>query len=125
MVANKIRVLVVDDQPYARRGVSLFLETHDDIQVVGEAENGQKAIALVEQLQPDVVLMDLIMHVMDGVTATRIIHENYPGIPVIVLTSLVDEIVLQNSLNAGAQQCISKDVTGEELAQIIRGLVAA
>jgi DNA-binding NarL/FixJ family response regulator len=122
MSAQNIRVLVVDDQPYARRGLSLFLEECNDLELAGEAENGKEAIKLVEQLQPDVVLMDLIMHVMDGVTATRIIHQIFPHIQIIVLTNLVDTDVLQKSLEAGARRCISKDVTRDELVEIIRAI---
>ncbi len=124
MSAQNIQVLVVDDHLHSRRRLSLFLDDVDDLEVVGEAENGRQAIALVEQLQPHVVLMDLIMHVMDGLTATRIIHQAFPKIQVIVFTSLVDNEVLQKSLEAGAQQCISKDVTRNELVNIIRAAVA-
>lgn len=123
MSGENIRVLLVDDQLQARRALSRLLEGCDDIEVVGEAENGKEALALVEQLHPDVILMDLIMHIMDGVTATRIIHQEHPQIQIIALTNLVDAEVLLRALEVGAQRCISKDITGNELEAIIRAAV--
>jgi len=99
------------------------LELWDDFLLVGEAENGEKAIALVEQLQPDVILMDLVMPVMDGVTATRIIRNHFPDVQIVVLTSTVDLEVIQQALDAGAKTYMLKNVTIDTMANTIRSAV--
>jgi NarL family two-component system response regulator LiaR len=115
-----IRVMIVDDHPQVRRGLAVFLELWDDFLFVGEAENGEKAVALVEQFQPHVILMDLVMPVMDGVTATRIIRKNFPDIQIVVLTSTVDLDVIQQALEAGAKSYMLKNVTIDTMAKTIR-----
>ena len=82
-----IRVMIVDDHAMVRTGLATFLEVSDDLELVGQASNGREAVDLCEQFQPDVVLMDLVMPEMDGVTATRIIRERWPQVQVIALTS--------------------------------------
>ena len=84
---SKIRVLIVDDHAMVRQGIATFIELQDDVELVGEAANGHEAITRVEELKPDVVLMDLVMPEMDGVTATREIKVRYPDVKVLVLTS--------------------------------------
>jgi len=118
-----IRVMIVDDHPQVRRGLAVFLELWDDFLLVGEAENGEKAIALVEQLHPDVILMDLVMPVMDGVTATRIIRNHFPDVQIVVLTSTVDLEVIQQALDAGAKTYMLKNVTIDTMANTIRSAV--
>ncbi|MBA3872000.1 MAG: response regulator transcription factor [Anaerolineae bacterium] len=115
-----IRVMIVDDHPQVRRGLGVFLELWDDFLFVGEADNGEKAVALVEELQPHVILMDLVMPVMDGVTATRIIRHNYPNVQIVVLTSTIDIEVIQEALDAGAKTYMLKNVTIDTMAKTIR-----
>jgi NarL family two-component system response regulator LiaR len=120
MGSHTIRVMIVDDHPQVRRGLAVFLELWDDFLFVGEADNGEKAVALVEKLQPHVILMDLVMPVMDGVTATRIIHEKFPNVQIVVLTSTVELEIIQKALDAGAKSYMLKNVTIDTMAHTIR-----
>ena len=115
-----IRVLVVDDHTMVRRGLATFLKVFDDLELAGEAASGQEAIQLCAQLQPDVVLMDMVMPDMDGATATRLIRKQSPLIQVLALTSFKEEILVQSALQAGAIGYLLKDVSADELAQAIR-----
>ncbi len=115
-----IRVMIVDDHPQVRRGLAVFLELWDDFLFVGEADNGEKAVTLVETLQPHIILMDLVMPVMDGVTATRIIREKFPNVQIVVLTSTVELDIIQQALDAGAKTYMLKNVTIDTMAQTIR-----
>ncbi len=116
----RIRVLVVDDHAMVRRGLATFLKVFDDLELAGEAASGQAAIELCVQLQPDVVLMDMLMPGMDGVTATRLIRKQSGSIHVLALTSFKDETLVQSALQAGAIGYLLKDVSADELAQAIR-----
>ncbi len=120
-----IRVMIVDDHPQVRRGLGVFLELWDDFLLVGEAENGETAVALVDRLQPNVILMDLVMPVMDGVTATRIIRHNFPNVQIVVLTSTIDLEVIQQALDAGATSYMLKNVTIDTMAKTIRSAAAS
>lgn len=120
MTANIIRVMIVDDHPQVRYGLSVFLDLWDDLQLVGEADNGEKALALAAQLHPNIILMDLSMPVMDGVTATRLIKEKFPDIQIVVLTSSIDLDMIQQALDAGAKSYMLKNVTIDTMAQTIR-----
>ena len=115
-----IRVLVVDDHTMVRRGLATFLKVFDDLVLAGEAASGQEAIQLCAQLQPDVVLMDMVMPDMDGAAATRLIRKQSPLVQVLALTSFKEEILVQSALQAGAIGYLLKDVTADELAQAIR-----
>ena len=115
-----IRVLLVDDHTMVRRGLATFLSVFDELQLVGEAASGDAAIELCGRALPDVVLMDLVMPGMDGVTATRVIHQRFPKVRVIALTSFSEGELVQNALQAGAIGYLLKDVSGEDLAQAIR-----
>jgi len=117
-----IRILLVDDQSLIRRGLKALLKLEDTFQVVGEADNGQAAINLVQTLQPDVILMDIRMPVMDGVAATREIYEQFPNIKVLVLTTFDDEHYLTQALQYGAAGYLLKDTPPEELAQAIQAV---
>jgi NarL family two-component system response regulator LiaR len=117
---HPIRVLLVDDHAVVRGGLRFFLDTHDDIEVVGEGDNGEKALSLCAQLQPDVVLMDLMMPAMDGVTATQIICERFPDVRVVALTSFQEDELVQRALQAGAISYLIKDVEASSLANAIR-----
>jgi DNA-binding NarL/FixJ family response regulator len=117
-----IRVVLIDDQHLIRQGLKALLELEPDLQVVGEGENGQMAIALVETLQPDVVLMDIRMPVMDGVAATREINQQFPGTKVLVLTTFDDDQYVAEALRCGAMGYLLKDTPSEELAAAIRSI---
>ncbi len=123
MQERLIRVLIVDDHPLVRLGLTALLEVCDDLELAGEAKNGKEAVELAEQLQPDVILMDLIMPIMDGVTATRIIRQKLPHIQVVVLTSSIDFELIQKAQDAGAYSYMFKNVTIDMLANTIRAAV--
>ena len=115
-----IRVMLVDDHAVVRSGLSAFLMAFDDLELVGEAENGRQAVQRAAALQPDVILMDLVMPEMDGAAATRQIREAYPHIQVIALTSFREDTLVQAALQAGAISYLLKNVSADELAQVIR-----
>jgi DNA-binding NarL/FixJ family response regulator len=117
-----IRVLLVDDQSLIRQGLRSLLEVRPDLQVVGEAENGQIAVELTEALQPDVVLMDVRMPVMDGVTATRIIRERWKETQVLILTTFDDDEYISKAMQVGARGYLLKDTLSEDLAHAIRSV---
>lgn len=119
-----IRVLLVDDHAMVRSGLGAFLYAFDDLELVGEASSGEKAIQLCRQVKPDVVLMDLIMPEMDGATATKKIRELCPEIQVIALTSFKEKELVEGALQAGAIGYLLKDVTANELADAIRSAMA-
>lgn len=119
-VSTPIRVLLVDDHAVVRSGLSAFLMSFDDLELVGEAANGAEALRLCAQTQPDVVLMDLVMPIMDGVAATRAIREQHPHIQVIVLTSFPEEDLVQGALRAGALSYLLKNISATELVAAIR-----
>ncbi|MCB0167711.1 MAG: response regulator transcription factor [Anaerolineae bacterium] len=122
--AAPIRVLVVDDHAVVRGGIKFFLSTIDDIELVGEANSGETATARCDELQPDVVLMDMIMPGQGGIAATRTICERHPHIRVIALTSYADNDLVHNVLQAGATSYLMKDVPPHELAAAIRASYA-
>jgi NarL family two-component system response regulator LiaR len=97
-----IRVALVDDHAMVRRGLATFLMVFDDLELAGEAASGEDAIQLCAQVRPDVVLMDMVMPDMDGVTATRAIRQQYPEVQVIALTSFKDKGLVEDALQAGA-----------------------
>jgi NarL family two-component system response regulator LiaR len=115
-----IRVLIVDDHAVVRRGLRTFLELQDEIDVVGEAEDGEEAVAAVEELRPDVVLMDLVMPRVDGIEAIRQVRERRPATRVIALTSFVDDDKLFPAVRAGAAGYLLKDVQPQDLVAAIR-----
>ena len=120
MSVKPIRVLIVDDHGMVRRGLMTYLKNESDLQVVGEARDGQEAMRLCEQLQPDVILMDLVMPELDGIAATRLIREQWPPIQIIALTSFGEKELVQNALQAGAIGYLLKNVSGNDLAEAIR-----
>jgi len=115
-----IRVMLVDDHTMVRRGLATFLKVFDDLELAGEAANGEDAIQLCAQIRPEVVLMDMVMPDMDGVTATHAIRQQFPEVQVIALTSFKDRELVQDALQAGAIGYLLKDVSADELAQAIR-----
>ena len=120
MDTNPIRVMVVDDQAVVRSGLNAFLTAFDDLSLVGEANNGQEAVRLCDELKPHVVIMDLMMPEMGGVEATRIIHARHPEVAVIVLTSFPDEGLVQKALQAGAISFLMKNTAAEDLVTAVR-----
>lgn len=116
-----IRVMIVDDQPVVRSGLSAFLMAFDDLEYIGEASGGADAVARCLSLQPDVILMDLVMPDVDGAEATRRIKEACPHVQVIALTSYKEDDLVQGALKAGALSYLMKNVTADELAGAIRG----
>ncbi len=117
---GRIRVLLVDDHDMVRQGLAVFLQVYDDLELAGEAATGVEAVQTCAVVQPDVVLMDLMMPEMDGVTATRLLHERFPAIRVIALTSFQEEGMVQQALQAGALSYLLKNVSAEHLAAAIR-----
>lgn len=117
---NPIRVLVVDDHKVVRKGLRTFLAVHDDLELVGEAGNGEEAIEQCAALEPDVVLMDLKMPVMDGPTAIKQLKNRFPDTRVVALTSFDDDMLAQRALEAGAIGYLFKDVEEDELVAAIR-----
>jgi NarL family two-component system response regulator LiaR len=115
-----IRVMIVDEHDMVRRGLATVMQLNADLDLVGEARNGQQAVQMVEELQPDVVLMDLMMPVMDGATATRIICERWPQVQVIALTASEEQALIKKVLQAGAIGYLVKNLSIDELAQAIR-----
>lgn len=115
-----IRILLVDDQALFREGLHTLLSVHDELQVVGEAGNGQEAVEAVRQLSPDVVLMDLHMPLLNGVAATRQIAQLYPASRVIILTTFDDDDTVFDGLRAGAVGYLLKDVPSAKLVEAIR-----
>jgi two-component system, NarL family, response regulator LiaR len=120
MSVSTIRVVTVDDHDLLRQGLRMAIETLPDVALIGEASNGREAVALCVQLCPDVVLMDLKMPEMDGVTATMQIHELAPDIKIIALTTFVDDKRVQAALRAGVVSYLMKNVSIAELASAIR-----
>jgi len=115
-----IQILIADDQSLIRKGLRALLETDEEFMVVGEAENGQEAINLVAKLQPDVILMDIQMPILDGVGGTREICRCFPASRVLVLTTFPDHEYVSQALQAGACGYLLKNTPYEELTQAIR-----
>lgn len=117
---NSIRVVLVDDHLQIHRMVQTILRAIPDIRLVGQGANGQEGIALCEQYQPDIVLMDVVMPVMDGIEATRIVHERLPATKILVLSSFQDHESVYAMLHNGALGYITKSSLAEDLADTIR-----
>ncbi len=125
METNKaIRVLLADDHAVVRSGLGAVIMANDGFELVGEAGNGEEAVRQCQKLKPDVVLMDIMMPVMDGVAATKLVHEKCPGTAVIALTSFKEKDLVEGILKAGALSYLLKNVTADELVAAIRGAVA-
>jgi NarL family two-component system response regulator LiaR len=118
--SRPIRVMLVDDHAVVRSGLGAFLLVYDDLELVGEAGSGEEAIRQCEQIQPDVVLMDLVMPGMDGAAATRVIRERWPDVQILALTSFKEKELVEGALRAGAIGYLLKNVSADDLADAIR-----
>jgi NarL family two-component system response regulator LiaR len=118
--SSVIRVMIVDDHDMVRKGLATFLMVYPDLELIGEAGDGEEALHLCEQAQPDVILMDLVMPKMDGKAATRAIRERWPQVQIIALTSFQENRLVQEALQAGAISYLLKNVSVDDLAEAIR-----
>jgi NarL family two-component system response regulator LiaR len=114
-----IRVLITDDHGVVRQGLRMFLSLDPGVEVVGEAANGEEAVAMAQELRPDVVLMDLLMPVMDGISATEAIRRDLPDVEVIALTSVLEDASVTGAVRAGAIGYLLKDTEAAELRRAI------
>jgi DNA-binding NarL/FixJ family response regulator len=119
-----IRILVVDDHGVVRQGLRMFLGLDPELEVIGEASDGSEAVRLAHQLKPDVVLMDMLMPVMDGITATGIIRRELPDTEVIALTSVLEDAAVVGAVRAGAIGYLLKDTEADELRRAIKAAAA-
>jgi NarL family two-component system response regulator LiaR len=119
-----IRIIIADDHSVVRQGLKMFLALDAELEVVGEAANGIEAIASTRRLRPDVVVMDLIMPEMDGITATEIIRREMPDVEVLALTSILEDASVVGAIKAGAIGYLLKDTRAEELCRAIKAAAA-
>lgn len=119
-----IRIVITDDHSVVRQGLRMFLSLDPQLEVVGEAADGAEAVRLAGQLKPDVVLMDIMMPVMDGITATQVIRKEYPDVEVIALTSVLEDTSVASAIRAGAIGYLLKNTKAEELCQAIKAAAA-
>ena len=117
---QSIRILLADDHSITRNGLKTILSLYDDIVLVGEANNGKDAIKICKKTNPDIILMDLDMPILDGVSATGIIRNECPGVKVIALTSFTDKKLVNNAIKAGVSSYIVKNISPYELINTIR-----
>ena len=115
-----IRVLITDDHSVVRQGLRMFLGLDPELEVVGEACNGAEAVSLAEELRPNVVLMDLLMPVMDGIAATSAIRKSLPGVEVVALTSVLEDASVVGAVRAGATGYLLKDTDADELRRAVK-----
>src|SRR4029079_9684165 len=120
----RIRVLIVDDHSVVRMGLRVFFDLQDDIEVVGEAADGSEGVAMARRLEPDVVLMDLLMPNMDGITAIGRIKADRPETEIVTMTSFIEEEKVTAALEAGASGYVLKDAEAEEVATAVRAAFA-
>jgi len=116
----KLKVLLVDDHAIVRQGLNYYLSLQHDLDVIGEASNGKEAVALAEELQPDVVLMDLIMPIMNGIEATELLRRNHPNMTILVLTTFSEKDYVVSAVRAGANGYLLKDIDPDQIAEAIR-----
>ncbi len=119
-----VRVLIADDHGVVRQGLVMYLKLDPEIEVVGEASNGEEAVSLAHDLKPDVVLMDVLMPVMDGITATERIKAEVPEVEVVALTSVLDDGAVTGAVRAGAMGYLLKNTRPQELCRAIKGAAA-
>jgi NarL family two-component system response regulator LiaR len=118
------RVLIADDHGVVRQGLRMFLDSDPELEIVGEARNGVEAVSLTRQLHPDVVLMDLLMPLMDGIAATKIIRRETPDTEIVALTSVLEDAVVIDAVRAGAIGYLLKDTDSHGLRRAIKAAAA-
>jgi DNA-binding NarL/FixJ family response regulator len=119
-----VRLLIAEDHAVVRQGLLMFLKLDEGVQVVGEAKNGREAVELAHELRPDVVLMDLLMPVMDGISATAAIRRELPDVEVVALTSFLEDHLVTDALRAGAIGYLLKDTDADGLRRAVRSAAA-
>jgi len=119
-----IRILISDDHPVVRQGLRVYLGLDPDLELVGEATNGEEAVRLARELKPDVILMDLLMPGMDGLAATRVIRRELPDIEVVALTSVLEDRSVSDAIQAGAIGYFLKDAHPDDLLNAIKAAAA-
>jgi DNA-binding NarL/FixJ family response regulator len=124
MPAMTIRILIVDDHAVVRQGLRMFLSLDQELDIVGEAVDGKQGIEMAYKLHPDVIMMDLLMPVMDGLTAIGILRRELPDIEIIALTSVLEDNVVVNAIRAGAIGYLLKDTEAKELIRAIKAAAA-
>jgi NarL family two-component system response regulator LiaR len=120
----KVRLLITDDHDVVRQGLRLYLKRDPEIEVVGEAADGEEAVELARSLRPDVVLMDLLMPKMDGIAATEAIRAELPGVEVVALTRVLEDTAVSAAIRAGAIGYLLKDTKADALCRAIKGAAA-
>ena len=123
-MTDKLRIVVADDQAIVREGLVVMLDLLPDIEVVGSAADGQQALALVAEHQPDAILLDLHMPVMDGIETTRRLRAEYPDVAIVVLTTYADDTSILETLRAGARSYLTKDADRMDIARTLHAAVA-
>ena len=119
-----IRILIVDDHSVVRQGLRMFLSRDEELEIIGEAENGAQAVSMATELRPDVILMDMLMPVMDGIEATGTIRKTMPDTEVIALTSVLEDAAIVGAIKAGAIGYLLKDTQAAELRRAIKAAAA-
>ncbi len=119
-----VRVLIADDHSIVRQGLRMFLSSDPELEIVGEARDGAEAVTLARQLHPDVVLMDLLMPIMDGIRATAAIRREAPDTEVVALTSVLEDAAVVDAVRAGAIGYLLKDTEAHELRRAIKAAAA-
>jgi NarL family two-component system response regulator LiaR len=119
-----IRIVIADDHSVVRRGLRMFLQLDPELEVVGEAADGAEAVRLARQLQPDIILMDLLMPVMDGITATATVRRELPETEVLALTSVLEDASVVGAVRAGAIGYLLKDTQADALCRAIKAAAA-
>lgn len=119
-----IRIMLADDHMLMRMGLSTLIDCEDDMKIVGEAKNGRQAVELAHALKPDIIIMDLMMPELSGAEATKLIHDAYPEIKIMVLTSFGTSKEMSDAITNGADGALMKDTAADELIKTIRAIVA-
>ena len=119
-MSENIRIIIADDHDMLRKGISAFLDTNPDFELLGEATTGLEAVELCDTHRPDVVLMDLLMPELDGVSAIRQVRANHPQMQIIALSSFSERELIESALEAGANSYLLKNVSSDKLAEAIR-----
>ena len=119
-----IRIMLADDHMLMRMGLSTLIDCEDDMKIVGEAKNGRQAVELAHALKPDIIIMDLMMPELSGAEATKLIHDAYPEIKIMVLTSFATSKEMSDAITNGADGALMKDTAADELIKAIRAIVA-